>query len=221
LIETARKLASHQPPRLTTVRIIQKMKLPDFLKRLFSGSEPSSSQQPERQLHGTTRAHIPDATKPDNVPADVALAKMLENPEFLADPVFKKENYLQSFGSGIFRQLLKQLNKQELIERMQVSNVNEQMAVLMAGGFCCWAIDLNTSSANGVIGREEFLSRVSQPIRRPPPEMAAFTVEQHILAMGVAKIQIEDQPAVPGEYQICKLKTIGWYVAALASPQEN
>ena len=35
---------------------------------------------------------------------------------------------------------------------------------------------------------------------------------------GVAKIQIEDEPAVPGQYQISKLKVVGWYVAALVSP---
>ena len=117
---------------------------------------------------------------------DVTAAEMLKKPKFLAGPVFPKEHYLQSFGAHVFRQILAQFNKQELIGRLQVSNANQQMAMLMADGLGFWAIDLEVSSEQGVTGREEFLSRVSQPIRLPPAEMAAFTAEQHILAKGVA-----------------------------------
>src|SRR5262249_35483583 len=100
-----------------------------------------------------------------------------------------------------------------------VLNASPQMAMLVAQALGFWAIDLEATSERGVSGRDEFLSRVQETIRRPSPEMAAFTMEQHLVAKGVVKIQIEDRPPVPGEYQICKLRTIGWYVARLVSPR--
>lgn len=61
------------------------------------------------------------------------------------------------------------------------------------------------------------LAQVKEPIRRPPANMAAFTMGQHLLSHGVIKIQIAEGPSFPGEYEVCRLKTIGWYAAQLVS----
>jgi hypothetical protein len=111
------------------------------------------------------------------------------------------------------------MNARQLIDHVRVMNTNPQMAMLIAQPLGFWAIDLEVTSERGVTGRDKFLSRVRETIRRPPPGMASFTMEQHLLAKGVVKIQIEDKPPVPGEYQICKLKTIGWYVARMVAPK--
>ena len=42
-------------------------------------------------------------------------------------------------------------------------------------------------------------------------------MEQHILSHGVMQILTAERPKVPGHYEICKLKTIGWYAAQLVS----
>ena len=153
----------------------------------------------------------------DSEPA-VQLADMLAKPEFLTDSVFPKDDYLRAFATGFFRNILRQSNKLELIERIHVSKPHPQRATLRAEHLGFWAIDLEIQW-RGVSGKEEFVSRVRKPIRRPPPELAAVAVEQHILAKGVVTIQIEDEPPVAGEYQVCKLRTIGWYVAALMVPR--
>jgi len=84
----------------------------------------------------------------------------------------------------------------------------------------CWTIDFAEIS-NGVSGKTEFLDRVKEQIRRPPPHLSSFAVEQHIIARGVVKIQVAgDSPGLSGQYQICDLKTVGWYVAVLVSPRK-
>ena len=93
------------------------------------------------------------------------------------------------------------------------------MVMLRVGWLAFWAFDFEEKSERGVSGRDEFLDRVKEPIRRPPPHMAAFTMEQHLVARGVLKIQIGGGESVPGQYEICQLKTLGWYVAQLVSPK--
>ncbi len=144
------------------------------------------------------------------------LAAMLDKPQFLADPVFPKENYLQSFGMGFFRKFLADQNQQPLIEHVRVVNADSQMAMLMTASLGFWAIDLEVKSGHGNLGRDEFVSRVALPIRRPPPGFPGM--EQHILASGVVTIQIEEEPPHTKEYQICQKRTVGWYVAGLKSP---
>lgn len=149
---------------------------------------------------------------------DPELSAMLEKPQFLAEPVFPKDNYLQVVADAVLRQVLTKMNASALIDRIRPSQPYRQMATLMAGSVGCWAIDLDETSERGVTGWEEFVSRVREPIRRPPPAMAAFTAEQHLVARGVLKIQIDDGPTAPGQYQVCKLKTVGWYVATFVLP---
>jgi hypothetical protein len=192
---------------------------------------PASVPAPQAKTHPTSgpRWGPPNAaTRTENtVPPPVAppgasqpgieLEDMLAKPEFLADPVFPKDDYLRSFATGFFRSILTRSNQEALIERIQVLRPHPQKATLRAGHLGFWAIDLEVDW-QGVSGREEFVSRVREPIRRPPPGLAAVALEQHILAKGVVRIQIEAEPPVAGEYQVCKLRTIGWYVAALMAP---
>ena len=145
------------------------------------------------------------------------LADMLAKPPLLPDPVFPKKNYLQAFSAGFFQMLLKQWQKPELIPQITPSGSTRQMVMLRVGFLAFWTFDFEEKSDRGVSGRDEFLDRVKEPIRRPPPEIAAFTMEQHLLSHGVLQIQTADGPSLPGEYQVCKLKTIGWYSAQLVS----
>jgi hypothetical protein len=176
-------------------------------------------QRPRGQPTPEAKPPAPVGVSLHSVPVNLQLKEMFEKPQFIADPVFPKDNYLQTFGTSCFRQILAQSGKRELVEQVRVAKVNQQMAMLVAGSLGFWAIDIDIRSQLGVSGKDEFLSRANESIRRPPPEMAAFTAEQHILARGVVKIQIEDEPRVAEQYQICKLKIIGWYVAALVSPR--
>jgi hypothetical protein len=146
------------------------------------------------------------------------LAAMLARPEFLSEPVFRREDYLRAFATGFFRHFLRQSDELELIERIHVLKPHAQIATLRAGHLGFWAIDLDVQW-RGVSGKQEFVSRVREPIRRPPPGLAGVALEQHVLAKGVVTIQIEDESQVVGEYQVCKLRTIGWYVAALMVPR--
>jgi hypothetical protein len=154
---------------------------------------------------------------PDAAKCAKRFSEMLENPPLLPDPVFPKENYLRVFGTNFFQELLRQWQKPELIPQITSHGATRQMIMLRVGWMAFWAFDFEEKSEQGVSGRDEFRDRVKEPIRRPPANMAAFTMEQHLLARGVFKIQIAEGPALPGEYQICKLKTIGWYAARLVS----
>lgn len=84
---------------------------------------------------------------------------------------------------------------------------------------CLLAIDLEEMSPQGVTGREDFLYRVQDPVRRPPA-MAPFTAEQHILAKGcgqdsdrgraararrVSDLQVETGGVVCGRFGLAKL----------------
>ena len=183
-----------------------KPRVKTFLKLIFG----CGAKSPPTQL--------PPVPAPSN---DQSPAEMLEQPQFFVEPVFPRQNYLQAFATIWFRQILVQSKKEKLIEHVQVSSANEQMVMLIAvvGSLGFWAIDLEHTSARGVSGREEFLDRVKEPVRRPPPQLAAVVAEQHILAKGVAKIQIEGELLAGGKGQLCPLKTIGWYVAQLMIPR--
>ena len=159
--------------------------------------------------------------QPDSDAASQAkqFAEMLANPPLLPDPVFPKENYLQVFSMSFFQMLLRQWQKPELIPQIVSSGGTRQMVMLRVGWLAFWAFDFEEKSEQGVSGRDEFLDRVKEPIRRPPANMAAFTMEQHLLSQGVIKIQIAEGPSFPGEYEACRLKTIGWYAAQLISPK--
>ena len=146
-------------------------------------------------------------------------AEMLEKPPLLPDPVFPKENYLQVFGASFFGSLLKDWGKPELVPQITSGGVTRQMVMLRVGWVAFWAFDFEEKSDQGVGGRDEFLDRVREPIRRPPANMAAFTAEQHLIARGVFQIQIAEGPALPEQYEICKLRTVGWYAAQLVSPK--
>ena len=151
-------------------------------------------------------------------PLDPVLARMLNEPFFIADPVYAKGNYLSEFGAAAFQAFLSENRKSHLVPRIATASNTPGMVMLRADNLACWTIDLEEISKKGVSGKNEFIDRVKDPVRRPPPEMAAFTMTQHILRRGVAKIQIADGPNLPGQYQVSSLKTVGWYVALLELP---
>ena len=91
--------------------------------------------------------------------------------------------------------------------------------MLRVGWVAFRAFDFEAPSDEGVSGREAFLDRVKEPIRRPPPSMAEFTAEQNLLARGVLRTQITEGPSQPGRYEVVRLRTIGWYAAPLVSPK--
>ncbi|MBL9173691.1 MAG: hypothetical protein JNL10_09170 [Verrucomicrobiales bacterium] len=155
---------------------------------------------------------------PESASREERLAQMLANPPLFPDPVFPKTDYLPAFGRDFFGRLLTAWGKPESVAEISDSGSSPQMVMLRVGWLAFWAFDFGEKSRRGVDGREEFLSRVKEPIRRPPPEMAALVMEQHLVARGVLNIQISEGPDLKGEYEICKLKTIGWYAAELVMP---
>lgn len=103
--------------------------------------------------------------------------------------------------------------------QVRASNSDGRMAVVRTGRLGFWAFDLDAPEVNGVNVRSEFLSRTKEKVRKPPPSLAAFTTEQRIVTKGVVRIQVEDGRGLPGQYEICQLKTIGWYLAEIVIPK--
>jgi hypothetical protein len=155
----------------------------------------------------------------ESTPNAKQFADMLAQPPLLPDPVFPPANYLAAFGMHFFQALVRNWQRPELIPQIAASGGTRQMVMLLAGGLGFWAFDFEEKSDRGVSGRDEFLDRVKEPIRRPPAHLAAFTVEQHLVARGVLRIQLGGGDSLPGQYEICQLKTLGWYVAQLVSPK--
>jgi len=144
---------------------------------------------------------------------------MLARPPVLPEPVFPAANYLTVFGMSHFQALLRHLHRPELVSQITANGGTRQMVMLRVGWLAFWAFDFDEKSEHGVSGRDEFLDRVKEPIRRPPAHLAAFTMEQHLVSRGVLKIQVGGVESLPGQYEICQLKTLGWYVAQLVSPK--
>jgi hypothetical protein len=146
-------------------------------------------------------------------------ADMLAQPPLLPDPVFPAANYLAVFAKEHFQTLLRHWQRPEMVSKITGNQGTRQMVMLQVGWLGFWAFDFEEKSERGVSGRDEFLDRVKEPIRRPPPQMAAFTVEQHLVSRGVLKIQIAGGDSLPGQYEICQLKQLGWYMAKMVSPK--
>jgi hypothetical protein len=144
---------------------------------------------------------------------------LMARPPLLPEPVFPEANYLAVFGMNYFQTLLPHWQRPELVSQIMAGGGTNPMVMFRTGWLGFWAFDFEQKSERGVSGRDEFLDRVKEPIRRPPAHMAAFTVEQHLRARGVLKIQIGGGPSLSGQYQVCQLKIVGWYVAEMISPK--
>lgn len=149
-------------------------------------------------------------SQPHEPPIDPALAAMIEKPQLLVDPVFPPAGYLEVFGRAVFQQLLTEGQRSDALDRIRTTASTPQMVTFVAAPYGFWAIDLDVSSDRGVLGRSVFVDRVRDSIRRPPPQLAAVACEQHILARGVARIQISDGAKLAGGCaQVCSLRTVG------------
>jgi hypothetical protein len=166
---------------------------------------------------------IPKTMNPNDPIPDVAaqekhFAALLEKPPLLHDPVFPKENYLEPFATKIYTDVLMQLGHAELARIIRTNTVEPHKVCLLAGGsLIFFAFDFEEKSKAGNSGREIFLDRVKGPVYRlpVPPQMSAL--DHSIAVKGVFQIQTATGEAVPGQYEICKLKTIGWYIANLVA----
>ena len=160
-------------------------------------------------------------TEPNAWPPPIAkqFADMLAKPPVLPDPVFPPENFLAAFGRHFFQALLETWQRHDLVPQIADGGCNRQKAMFLVGWLGFWAFDFEEKWDNGRTVKDQFLDCVKEPIRRPPANMAAFTVEHHLVARGVLRIQIGGGPSLPGQYEICQLKTLGWYVAQMVSPK--
>jgi hypothetical protein len=104
-------------------------------------------------------------------------------------------------------------------DKNELSGTLPYKLTLLVANMVFFAFDFEETSKHGLNGRNAFLDRVKEPIYRlpVPPQVPAY--EHHIAARGVTQIQIKHGPSLPGEYEICKLKTIGWYAAQLVLPK--
>jgi hypothetical protein len=150
--------------------------------------------------------------------SDSELQEMLDHPSDWRDRIFPEADCVISVGRWMFHEALFRLllpKDPELLPQIRPANSSKEMAMFFGGSsYGFWAIDLDCVFSNGVTGRSEFISRVKERIRRPPPAMAAFTAEQHIFDRGV--IRVSTSKAEPGKIQ--GEKTIGYYAAELKSP---
>ena len=146
------------------------------------------------------------------------LERMLARSRCMAEPVLSVDGYLSAFGWGYFKAILAK-ERPELCEKIQVSQASDQIVELTAANIGFWAIDLDVKlRKKGLTGLEEFEARVREPIRRPPPELAAVILGQHILSKDVVRILIGDQCSELDVNQIRHVRRIGWYLAELVAP---
>jgi hypothetical protein len=109
------------------------------------------------------------------------------------------------------------MNVPQLLDQMRKVNASPQVAMFIAESVGFWAIDLDVTSDCGITGRQEFASRIREPIRRPPVGLETFAMEQHIIVKGVVEVQVEHEIGTTRQYELCQLRTIGWYAARLIS----
>lgn len=172
-----------------------------------------------RRTRDTAGSNSAGANFPSKPVAGSNLDEMIKGAQLLPEPVFRKDGYLGEFSILMFRNALTEMKCEDLAAQVRASNSDGRMASVLAGGMGFWAFDLEATDANGVAVRDEFVSRTKDAARKPPPGIAAFTAEQRIVAKGVTRIQIEEGPVLPGQYEICRLKAIGWYIAEVILPK--
>ena len=149
-------------------------------------------------------------------------AELLQKPPLMADPVFPQQNYLEKFGELMFKRLAHECwHQPEMAQAVKFNGGDNVKAMFLAGWTGFWAFDFEEKTKQGWVGKDIFLDCVKDPIRRPPPNMAAFTAEHHILIKGAHQIQIATGNSLPGQYEVCRLKTVGWYVAKIVFPKPN
>lgn len=146
---------------------------------------------------------------------------LVNAPAFLTDPVLPSDHSGPELGRLVFRAVLEQIGRSDLIDQIRVTNDSPGLSSLIASGAACWVIDLDHVHDNGISGRDDFLHRVREPVRRPPPAMAHLAAEQHIISAGAHRVQVErnDTDEKNAPYKSCDLKAFGWYVAALKTPE--
>lgn len=186
-----------------------------FLNKLCTMFGVSTS----RRARGPAGINSAEAASPNKPVTGSNLDEMIKGAQLLPEPVFRKGGYLGEFSISMFRHQLIGMKREDLAEQARSSNSDGRTATVRAGTMGFWAFDLELPDATGVAVRNEFVSRTKDVVRKPPASIAAFTAEQRIVAKGVTRIQIEEGPALPGQFEICRLKAIGWYLAEIVLPK--
>jgi hypothetical protein len=177
-------------------------------------------------------AHWRESTRvnaPANTP-DPELDRLLAQPEFLTEPVFSQQLYLAEVAHGLFGHFLRALKQgEDVFKTVQQahadSNSNCLKAMAAIGDQKCimvgWTFDLDSQGPQAQSGRGLFTTR-SKPSHSVVP--TATEIREHVLGRRVLRIQVassDPNAKLPGEYQVCQLKNIGWYGAALIMPTQR
>ena len=130
---------------------------------------------------------------------------LLANPTLFGAATFELKGALSSFGEMLFRSIIEQ-HFPGLTSGISAVKSDLQMCSLRAGGLLLFAFDLAHAETS-----KDFCDRVREPIRRPPPELAAVAATQRILAHGVYRIK-----ARPSRWRSDLVSLdVGWYLAGI------
>ena len=156
----------------------------------------------------------PDVAAPQPRPPRHTMDEILADPATVPASVFPRETFLEDFLGPLARSLLHKSGMDSLAEELEVERENERMATAFVGGFLFFALDLDHVAEDGSTGREEFIERAGQDVRKPPPELAELAAEQVILERGALRILVDDgTPRQPGEPDVVGVRLVGWYLA--------
>jgi hypothetical protein len=155
-------------------------------------------------------------------PADPEMEKMLANPEFLAEPVFSRDLYLAQVANGLFGHLLRLAKvPPEAFKQVQQAHADSNSICMKLGTLVAWTYELEAKGPSGQSGSDLFIARAKLPqpgaASAPSPQ-----IREHLIGRRVLRIQVESPKHPPTkEYQICDIKNIGWYGAALVLPNQR
>jgi hypothetical protein len=144
------------------------------------------------------------------------LEAYFQNPPLMMDPVYPANAYLRVFATGMLGASLHRANHREAVRSIRAMHEETACIAVGVGALVLWAFDIRSDE-----DKRSFTERVLSRSKDSKPADDGQTINERLLNLGVSKIQVEDpqNPAVPGQYQLCQLKIIGWYVAGLVPPR--
>jgi hypothetical protein len=144
-------------------------------------------------------------------PADEAWPvpeNLIREPRPVPEPFFSEQDALTDFGHFLFSAISRQNFPDANLELQVMSSNKTHMRSFRAGGLLFFTFDVTDPQ-----GAEEFCSRVREPVRRPPPEMASFAASQRILGHDVCRISLKTSVGTNATLDV------GWYFAVAEMPR--
>jgi hypothetical protein len=187
---------------------------------------PASPPQPAPPPAPPARPPPPPPPEPPAPEIDLEMAAMLAEPEFLAEPVFRKDSFLKLVADDLLGDFLRGINQSaedaQVWEPHAVASRHSFMANVSIAGkkrvALVWTYDLDV---DGGAGYDGYVARAQKPINEITIDTPSRCLEEVVINRRVVRIRVEAGGSAitsPPGSQIVKLKNIGWF-AAVYRPQ--